>query len=220
MTRELDNDPTAKIRPLIPETIAVVSRFMRDPGLERWIPQSSSTGRRISLWPGFMSGANGIPVGTLVRLGGADAAIWGNDFSSTLQTLDDGTVEATQERPGWKTCCDDFEIAVARTTGYEWGEDEPTFMLAVRYVVDEAPGESRLIGLMVTGLDDARLARLVEIALDARRYRLTPRGALLALRDHATCFGAVRAGPAWCVPNAHRLETAPVDELGLVGPSM
>lgn len=220
MARELENDLTAKIRTLIPRTMAVVSRFARDPVLEQCIPQCSSTGRRISVWPGLMNGANGIPVGTLLRLGGVDATIWGNDFSTSLQVLDDGTVEAAMERSIGPTSTDDFEITIARTTGYEWGDDEPSFMASIRYAAAAAPDESRFIGLIVTGLDDERLARLVDVALDGRRYRLAPGEALLTLRDHAACFGARQVGPTWRVPASLRRDDSPAAEPDLVAPSM
>jgi hypothetical protein len=219
MTREFENDLTAKIRALIPETMAVVSRFVRDPVLEHCLPQCSSTGRRITVWPGLLNGANGVPVGTLLRLGGAGAAIWGSDFSSAFRALDDGTVEATRARPIGQMCADDFEITVARTTGYEWGDVEPSFMVSVRYTAAAAPDECRFIGIIVNGLDDARLARLVDVALAAKRYRLVPQEALLTLRDHAVCFGARQVGAAWCVPVGPCRDESPTDD-PVAAPSM
>ena len=209
MTRVLVDDPVARIKRLIPSTMQVIGSFLRDEALRQHIPVSSATGRQVTVWPESMVGANDVPVGTLVQLGGTEAAIWANNFVFDIRTREDGTLDAALERPTEAAYPDDFQITIARTTSYEWSEGAPLFSISVQYLAETTEEESKLAGILIAEIDDRRLARLTEVALDGRRYNLPCREALRLLRDLATEFGATRKGLRW------ELSSEPAEELDL-----
>lgn len=221
MTRPPTGQNLAKIQGLIPETMQVVARFVGDTELlRRCIPKSSSTGSRIRIWPEMLAGANDIPLGTLLQLGGVEAAIWGSNYSFSLQSRDDGLAEARLERPADVVHEDDFQITIGRSSGFEWGDDDrPTFVVSVQYLDSVTPAESSVVSAFVRGLDDQRLARLVDVALDGRRYRLPRYDALHAVRDHAIAFGARQSGLHWQLPVGRRVEETPTDIFETAAPA-
>lgn len=205
----LVDDPVARIKRLIPSTMQVVGAFLRDETLRQHVPFSSATGRQVTIWPERMVGANDVPVGTLVQLGGAEAAIWANNLVFDIRTREDGTLDAALERPTDATYPDDFQITIARTTSCEWSEGAPLFSISVQYLAGTTEDESKLAGILIAEIDDKRLARLTEVALDGRRCNLPCREALRLIRDLAAEFGATRKGLRW------EISSEPVEELEL-----
>lgn len=218
MARVLVDDPVSRIRRLIPSTMRVLGAFLGNAVLRQHIPFSSATGRQITVWPECMVGANDVPVGTLVQIGGTEAALWANNFVFDIRTRDDGTLDAALERSSEAVYRDDFQITIARTTSYEWSAPTPLFSISVQHLIEATEEESKLAGILIAEIDDERLARLAEIALDGRRYDLPRREALRMILDQAMAFGAERKGLRWEL-SSERLPTEDLD-LETFGPRM